>query len=177
MSLNDLSNIAQVVSGVAVLASLIYLSLQIRQNTHAHRATARENRRAVGRDQLLLLGDPETAQLILRGHAADKTMTTVEHYRYNAYVTAFFVGMEEQFWLLEQGVLDDKAFAGQAVVLLGYLAQPGPRIVWHLWKPRASPAFQKFVAEHLPRLAAAPFVPFEDRWKAAEVASIAASTP
>jgi hypothetical protein len=84
--------------------------------------------------------------------------------------------MEEQFWLLDKGVLDDEAFAGQRLVLLGYLAQPGARIVWHLWKPRASPAFHKFVDQHLPRLAAAPYVPFEERWKAAEAASLA-STP
>lgn len=43
MSLSDLASIGSFVSGVAVLASLIYLALQVRQNTHAHRVTAHQD--------------------------------------------------------------------------------------------------------------------------------------
>ena len=38
MSLNDLASIGSFVSGMAVVISLIYLSIQIRQNTRHERA-------------------------------------------------------------------------------------------------------------------------------------------
>jgi hypothetical protein len=44
MSLNDLANLGQIIGAIAVVISLIYLALQIRQNTNAVRsATARNN--------------------------------------------------------------------------------------------------------------------------------------
>ena len=38
MSLNDLANIGQVIGAIAVVISLIYVALQIRQNTNAVRS-------------------------------------------------------------------------------------------------------------------------------------------
>ncbi len=40
MNLNDLANLGQVIGAVAVVVSLIYVALQIRQNTHAVRSAA-----------------------------------------------------------------------------------------------------------------------------------------
>jgi len=43
MTLNDLANIGQVIGAIAVVISLIYVALQIRQNTNAVRsATAQD---------------------------------------------------------------------------------------------------------------------------------------
>ena len=176
MSLSDLSNIAQVVSGLAVLASLLYLSLQIRQNTLAHRASASEARRSAAREQVMMLTDPALAALVLRGHAGDQTMTAVENQRYSAFMSAFFIMFDEQFWMHDHGLLDDELFAAQTAVMLGYLSQPGARTAWQFWKSRGTPALQKFVDERLPAIAARPFVSFEERWKAAEAAANA-STP
>lgn len=166
MTLTDLASIATVISSIAVLASLLYLSLQIRQNTLTHRAAALEGRRAVGREQLLLALNPATAAIILRGHTGDKSMTEVERYQYLAYVTAFFVGLDEAFWLHEQGVLDEHTFHSQSLVLDGYLAQRGGRTVWHNWKPRASPAFRTFVEGRIAGLSATAAT-FDERWKKA----------
>jgi hypothetical protein len=38
MSLNDLANLGQVIGAIAVVISLIYVALQIRQNTNAVRS-------------------------------------------------------------------------------------------------------------------------------------------
>jgi hypothetical protein len=171
VTLSDIANFSTVISGIAVLASLIYLSSQIRQNTLAHRASALEGRRAIGREQILLSLNPATASLILRGNAADPAMTAIERFQYNSYVTAFFLGMDEAFWLHDQHILDPHAFDSQAHVLDGYLRQPGGRIVWQLWKPRASPAFRAHVEARLPALAKLPAVTFDQRWQVAAAAA------
>ena len=44
MSLSDLASIGSFVSGIAVLASLIYLSLQVSQNTKHSRALIQQGR-------------------------------------------------------------------------------------------------------------------------------------
>ena len=40
MNLNDLANLGQIIGAVAVVVSLIYVALQIRQNTNAVRSAA-----------------------------------------------------------------------------------------------------------------------------------------
>ena len=40
MTLNDLANLGQIIGAVAVVVSLIYVALQIRQNTNAVRSAA-----------------------------------------------------------------------------------------------------------------------------------------
>jgi hypothetical protein len=41
MTLNDLANLGQVIGALAVVISLIYIALQIRQNTNAVRSVGR----------------------------------------------------------------------------------------------------------------------------------------
>jgi hypothetical protein len=43
MTLNDLANIEQVIGAMAVVISLIYVALQIRQNTNAIRAATAQS--------------------------------------------------------------------------------------------------------------------------------------
>lgn len=43
MNLTDLANIGQVIGAIAVLISLIYVALQIRQNTNAVRAATAQS--------------------------------------------------------------------------------------------------------------------------------------
>ncbi|MHB8530764.1 MAG: hypothetical protein ACYC8V_14795 [Caulobacteraceae bacterium] len=119
MSLSDLASIGSFASGVAVLASLIYLALQVRQNTHAHRVTAHQDRLTFVRDFLARIADP-----FMRG---------------------WLLGMAEIVWLRQRGVLDEDRFAGSMEALRGYLGFPGCRAVWPIIKPVMPVAFQSLV--------------------------------
>src|SRR5215471_2832230 len=43
MSLNDLANLGQIIGAIAVVVSLVYVALQIRQNTNAVRAATSQS--------------------------------------------------------------------------------------------------------------------------------------
>ena len=145
MSLSDLASIGSLVSGVAVLASLIYLALQVRQNTHAHRVTAHQGRLTFVRDFLGQIADPSMAGVYLRGLSADGTLTEVEFTRYRALMHSWFLGMAETVWLHERGVLDADRLAGSMEALRSYLSFPGCRAVWPTIKPVMPVAFQGLV--------------------------------
>jgi hypothetical protein len=145
MSLSDLASIGSFVSGVAVLASLIYLALQVRQNTHAHRVTAHQDRLTFLRDFLGRIADPSVAAVYLRGLSADGALTEVEFTRYRALMHSWFLGMAEIVWLHERGVLDEDRFAGSMEALRGYLSFPGCRAVWPIIKPVMPVTFQGLV--------------------------------
>lgn len=167
MSLSDLASLGGFASGVAVLISLIYLALQVRQNTHAHRVTAHEERLTFVRDFLGRIAEPSMAAVYLRGLSADGDLTEIEFTRYRALMHSWFLGMAEVVWLYDRGVLDEDRFAGSMAALRGYLGFPGCRAVWRVIAPVMPITFQdlvtKLIAEGEEASAHSPF----ETWRAA----------
>jgi hypothetical protein len=68
MSLNDLANLGQVIGALAVVISLIYVALQIRQNKNAVRsATAQTVHEHFANWYHLIAADAELAQIAANG--------------------------------------------------------------------------------------------------------------
>ena len=167
MSLSDLASIGSFVSGLAVLVSLIYLSLQIRQNTLAHRATAHMGRYAFAREQTQMMMDPGIAALTLKSMQDIKNLSEVEAYQVHWHLHSFVLGSEEMYWLHGQGSLDDEAFDAQMSVVFQLLSSPAGRASWAIGKSTMSPPFVKYVDHKLAGLPIASPPPFLELWKSA----------
>ena len=63
MNLEDLGNLGEFLAAIGVIVSLIYLALQIRQNTKSVRAsTSRETARDIAGLSEMVARDPEPAE-------------------------------------------------------------------------------------------------------------------
>jgi hypothetical protein len=167
MTLTDLASLGSFISGLAVLVSLIYLSLQIRQNTLAHRATAHKVRADFVMHWLDNLLDPSLASTFVRGAAGDESLTEGEFTQFQVCLHSWFVGLSEMYWLHDRGVLDEDAFAGSTMALRAYLQTPGVRAVWPIIAPVMPAHFRLSVERLLVETTPAPFVKPFDTWKAA----------
>jgi len=145
MSLSDLASIGSFVSGLAVLISLLYLSLQVRQNTHVHHANAHQARLNFVKEFLGRLTEFSTASIFLRGSEGDLRVTEVEFLQYRSLMHSWFLGMAEIVWLHERGVLDEDRFAGSMEALRANLSAPGCRAVWTVIKPLMPAPFRMIV--------------------------------
>ena len=68
MNLNDLANIGQIVGALAVVVSLIYVALQIRQNTNAIRSAAAQTvHEHFASWYRLVSADPDLSQIVVNG--------------------------------------------------------------------------------------------------------------
>jgi hypothetical protein len=176
VTFSDLASIGSFVSGLAVLVSLVYLSLQIRQNTLAHRATAYASRQQYAKEQIQMLMDPTFASLQLRMSQGDETLSEVECYQFYLMYNLFLVGMDHLVWLHDNNILDEETYQVQVRVLTQRLAPPAGRAAWELWKPLSTPAFRKLVEQQLALVAPRPIPRFGERWKAAMEDARAASS-
>jgi hypothetical protein len=167
MSLSDLASIGSFVSGLAVLASLIYLSLQIRQNTLTHRATAHMGRYAFAREQVQMMMDAGIAALTLKSFQDIENLSEVEAYQVHNHLQTFILGSEEIYWLHGQGFLDDNAFEMQMSVVLQLLCSPAGRASWEIGKSAIAPPFVEYVDHKLASLPTASPPPFLEVWKSA----------
>src|SRR5215469_16964974 len=98
MSLSDLASLGSFVSGVAVLISLIYLALQVRQNRKHTEAQISQSRTYAGMQrQDLQWSDPAIADLMLRGARGDKDISELDVLRFRFLSTNTFLMLEDEF--------------------------------------------------------------------------------
>ena len=145
MTLTDLASLGSFISGVAVLISLIYLSLQIRQNTLAHRATAHQNRSSFLKDHLHMIADPAITPIFVRGLAGDNQLTDVEVTQFLVVMRNWSIGMSDVVWAHDHGVLDDETYQASVNAIKGLFLRPGARAFWQTYKPTSTSSFARVV--------------------------------
>ena len=73
MTLEQWASLAEVTAAVAVVASLLYVGVQIRQNTRSAKlAAVLAVQDGIGRLEAFIIQDPEFARLLARGRAGDE---------------------------------------------------------------------------------------------------------
>ncbi len=97
MSLTDLSALGSFISGIAVVVSLVFLSLQIRQSNQNQRSLMEQDSANRRIDLLLRRADPYLSGIILRAAECDPTLEPAQIMSYSMVVMAVFEGYEATF--------------------------------------------------------------------------------
>jgi hypothetical protein len=148
MTLEQLSFLAQIMGAVGVLASLIFVGLQIRQNTQSQHVVAVESLAAaiaainVPAMESPLLGTA-LAKALKDWGAASHDERVVAHY----FLFSFFKLHEQAWYQHESRVLDPEQWSGWENLIRTYYHSPGIQQVW--WPSRRhafSPQFQAYLA-------------------------------
>lgn len=135
MSLNDLANIGQVIGALAVVISLIYVALQIRQNTNAVRAaTAQSVHEHYANWYNSFAGDETLPEIAIKGLKDYASLSEIEKARFVALFMAFLSYGQNAFLKWRQGLLEPSLWIGWEQVLMNLIGAPGGK---GLWKERA----------------------------------------
>jgi len=147
MSLSDLASLGSFVNGVAVLISLIYLALQIRQTKRNQQIAIRHTRASRIVDLQLALADSGVANAWLHGSASPQELTQTELSQFTNLCRALFFHFEDSFYQREEGLLNDDAF--ETVVAGARLSarSPGWRAAWRIARPNFAGRFLAFMDE------------------------------
>ena len=143
MTLQDLGNIGEFVAAIGVIASLIYLAVQIRQNTNSVRLQVEH---AVKRDTFDLrrsfLENPELADLLVKAAADLDSLSASERIRINMGCANVIQNLQHQFLLRNEGIIH---WESQENELRGYLAQASFRGWWNSGRAILRPEFVEYV--------------------------------
>jgi len=127
MKLSDWANIAQVAGGVAVVISLIYVGVQINENTVEIRATNRQqlvNRSADATQNAAT--SPELAGAL--GKAAEGLpLSPQELYQYQYFVRGMQYDVQEAYLLFKEGRLDEEYWLTRAAIFRAYMQSAAAR--------------------------------------------------
>ena len=146
MSLSDLSSIGSLISGVGVIISLIYLSLQMRQTSLNQQATIHHDR--VARMQEFtgsVASNRESMDCWIRGNAGDDSLDTNQVCRYGMLVFADMLLFQEYFHQHQEGMLNTARYTTNLRILRSQCPEVGFRAAWRTMAPLFEPRFAQFV--------------------------------
>jgi len=142
MTLSQLADLGELLGGIAVVASLVYLALQIRQNTRTVRASTLHQNTDLWTSTFLRLAEPGTAQAYVAGMAASPDIRPLHYTQFFFICRAMFLGFENQYYQMRQGVLDPETYAAyQRSISTQFLAFRGFRAWWQQSRSVFSPSF------------------------------------
>jgi hypothetical protein len=149
MSLTDLTSLASLVSSVAVLVSLLFIGLQIRQSNRNQRSLMQQGRSARNVELLSRLTDPSLSDVMLRVSNGE-TLTDTDYFVLYGYMASVFWSYEDCFFQFHAGMLDSKSWASDVTTLRRLLGNPAYRAVWRFARGGIGDEYRSF----LDRLAA-----------------------
>jgi len=145
--------IAEALGVIAIFVSLVYMAVQIRQNTRevsrsidANRLAALErNIDASSHIRELLVLHPEVAQLLLNGYESYNKLEASEQFRFGMLLRNIFSGMQGAYIRQLSVEHDPQEFEGSKRFLDNILRNRGVREWLERSEPDWHPAFQDFV--------------------------------
>ena len=178
MSLSDLASLGSLVSGCAVLLSLVYLALQVRQAEKNQQAQITQTRTTRSIDILNHYSTPDLAEAVFRARTGAADLTEIELVQFTSYMLALFSHWEDSFFQHADGLMTDRAFRTAVNLMRGTLVNPAMRVAWRRASPVYEPDFRQFIDGLMGGIQARPVDMGLDQWKAefdAELAGAAAS--
>ena len=150
MTLQDLGNVGEFIAAIATLITLVYLAIQIRQNTRAVRATAFQQVVDSFSEISLELGlNGEISEIFARADLDIASLDPVERRRHQYILLSFFRRAESVFFQSDQGTLEAQNWEGIRESVRTMLSSPGTRRFWEENASRFNSRFREFVESRL----------------------------
>lgn len=140
---------AEIISAFAVVVSLIYVGLEIRQSSLVSEADIQaELLTYTTQRRYLVIESSDLASLLARGYADPDRLTPPERLRFQSYIELFYVAWERAYLTYEAGVLSEELF-GEWNAWFVSVANNDPAFVWPM--VRDSQDWGRRFIEHVDR--------------------------
>jgi len=146
MPLDALGNIGEFVGSIGVLASLIYLAIQIKHNTEAERTSTYQSIVSeFGHLNQSMAADPELTVLYVRAMEDFEGLDPSERARMSQVFFMIFRYFENMFYQWRKGYLEEELWTGWKRLMLTYFARPGSQSWWQIRRDVFSAPFVTFL--------------------------------
>jgi hypothetical protein len=164
MNLTDLASLGSFVSGIAVLISLVYLALQVKQATKHTRAQIAQNRINRMAEQQVRMAEGELGAIVGRGRMG-AALSPEEIGRFMAFMRAQFWSAEDNFLQHREQMLADEMFKSFRASMTGLMRGPGSQAAWELARDSFVPEFRIFMDKVAADARAAGFTDLVASWQ------------
>jgi hypothetical protein len=142
----SLANLGEIIGGIAVVVSLIYLSVQIRQNTKSQQTEnyARSLDR-LSAQQAQFARDGEIAMMFSTGVRDTSLLTPKERVQFTWILYEIFDSFEFMFHAAQSNDMPAEVWAKWSSTIAYWLMQPGVLAWWHARPTPYTKSFSDYV--------------------------------
>jgi len=149
MSLQDWGAIGELIGGLAIIVSLIYVAIQIRQSTNATRVATSQTFTDQYMRAISPLYEPGFSDAYRRGLSGLHTLQESDRVMFMAFV-ATLLRMFESFYVQEKdGAFDSRLFGNWTATFVDMIAYDGVREVLEIRKHHYNAEFIEFLYDRL----------------------------
>jgi hypothetical protein len=149
--LESLGNLGDFLGGIGVLVTLVYLGIQVRQNTVASRSDSYQDAvTAVSEWSRHVGSDPELCRILNAGMNDYEALGQIDRTQFSFLLSAFFRNLESIHAKYASGQIGGDVWLGWANRVLAMLSTPGVSAWWTLNESAFDPQFRKTLAESKP---------------------------
>lgn len=131
LRLGDWAHIAEIIGATAVVVSLIFVGLQISQNTAATRASASQAVHSAFADWYQSVqSDPDLLSLSTRGMQDYGSLSPTEKSQFIALFMSFSLDTQDAFYKWRDGSLDPELWRTWELVSMNLYSTPGGKAFW-----------------------------------------------
>jgi hypothetical protein len=138
----------EVLGLAAVIASVLLLASEIRQNTHTATAQAMLDLNAMANE--VLSAEAQSAQLaavLVKGEEDLSSLSPAEYRQFQSHVYTAINTIDAAHGFFTEGILDEADFSGWRNYTCPYLGGSSVNAIWESFKPTWGSEFVAFVAE------------------------------
>jgi hypothetical protein len=168
MSLSDLASLGSFVSGVAVLVSLVYLALQVRQTERNQQTAIRHSRISRIVEFHVAVSDPGVTDAWWGGLRDPDQISETQLTQFLSLCRGMFFHLEDSFYQHDEGLLNADAFETVVTGARAFAGNPGARTAWKVVRPGFGGRFLEFMDGIVARARDLPLdMTLAEEWKAA----------
>jgi len=145
MSLSDLASLGSFVSGIAILVSLVYVAMQLRQAAKHQRALM--NQGVITRTiEILMVGmQPPVSDVIARASIEGEKLSAQDIWSLAQGIRAHLLNAQDSYVQHQAGLVDDITLDHNLAAIRGLLANPVYRALWLIQRSFFAPDWAAYV--------------------------------
>jgi hypothetical protein len=167
MSLSDLASLGSFVSGVAVLVSLIYVAIQIRQTERNQRTLLQQGTSTRTVELVRHWSDPHIAEVYVKVLNGNENLTAVEAVQLSVQFRTSLLSWQDTFLLQRVSLIDAVQLDSTLRTFQVMLSVPVFRAMWMMTRVTFAPEFVAYVEAHTLNVPLAPPRDFAEQLKTA----------
>jgi hypothetical protein len=146
LSLSELTSFAEISAAIATIATLVYLAMQIRDNTVVQKAEARRAVQAITSEYCTVISqDKEVAKMFTAGLMNINTLDDSERIQF-FFLFAMIVGAADQtFADYQLNIIDEELFLTGSFSVCRMLKTPGGKEFWTVNSGSYTKAFRDYI--------------------------------
>ena len=150
MTIQDLGAIGELLAAIATLATLIYLALQIKQNTRAVQSSVADSMMNSAQSTMATITASATNAHVFNTGATDyESLATDEQVQYRYVIVSLLNTSDLMYWNYRRGTLDQVLWSWQETWITAWLSHPIGIEIWDGYKIFLTPAFAQYVDQNL----------------------------